>query len=174
MIALDSVSMWLGTNSEVADMNPAEHNAEYSEALERLAPCGLDCNRCFMRQGGAAQRTAKELREAAAGFDKMAARVADRMPALANYQGFEQVLDFLCSGTCRGCREGGAELPFCAARTCFREKGVDFCFQCDAYPCTRNSYPENLAVRWRRYQDRMREVGVAQFYREQLVKPRYE
>lgn len=40
--------------------------------------------------------------------------------------------------------------------------------------CGRNSYPENMALRWRRYNDRMREVGVVQLYREQRRLPRYE
>lgn len=67
----------------------------------------------------------------------------------------------------------GSPLPFCAARICYQEKGVDYCFQCDEYPCRRNGYPENLDRRWPEKIDRMREVGVEQFYRESLETPRY-
>ena len=65
-------------------------------------------------------------------------------------------------------------MPFCAARTCFAEKGVDFCFQCDEYPCSRNSYPDLLARKWRANNERMKEVGVEAFYEESLQHPRYE
>jgi len=42
---------------------------------------------------------------------------------------------------------GGSQLPFCAARNRFKEKGVDFCFRCEEYPCGRNQYPPNLEKR---------------------------
>ena len=103
----------------------------------------------------------------------MAARVADRVPALGGYDRFKAVLDFFTEANCMGCRAGGAGMPSCAARNCFKEQGVDFCFQCDEYPCARNDYPENLERRWRAANDRMVEVGAEQFYQESLSKPRY-
>jgi len=143
------------------------------ELLNRLAPCGLDCKRCTRFIEGEARHSALKLKEALTGFEKMAPRVADKVPALAHYQEFLAVLDFLSTVDCVGCRAGGSTLPFCAARTCFREKGVDFCFQCDEYPCQRNQFPANLAERWRAYNDRMKAVGVEAFHEEQLKKPRY-
>lgn len=96
------------------------------------------------------------LAEALRGFENMAAKVADRMPALAEYDRFAAILDLFAGAGCTGCRAGGSQLPFCAARVCFREKGVDFCFQCDEYPCERNTFPDNLASRQREYNDRTR------------------
>lgn len=126
-----------------------------------------------MRAGGRVQNLAAGLAEALQGFERMAPRVADRVPALAAYDGFAEVLRFFTEATCVGCRAGGSQLPFCSARTCFREQGVDFCFQCAEYPCGRNMYPENLAERWRGRNDRMREVGVEEFYAESLRESRY-
>lgn len=103
----------------------------------------------------------------------MAPKVADRVPALAEYERFREILCLFAGADCPGCRAGGSPLPFCAARTCFREQKVDFCFQCDLYPCDRNQYPENLGQRWRACNDRMREVGAEQYYQESLEKPRY-
>jgi hypothetical protein len=122
---------------------------------------------------GRVQKLAAGLGEALEGFENMAPRVADRVPALAEYGRFAEVLEFFTRASCAGCREGGAQLPFCAARTCHREQGVDFCFQCSEYPCSRNSFPENLATRWRSRNDRMRDLGVPQFYKESLKEPRY-
>jgi hypothetical protein len=148
---------------------------EYEDIVDRLAPCGLDCSRCIYYDGGIIKRSALELREALTGFDNVAPMVAKTMaPVLRHYGHFREVLDLFAGATCEGCRAGGPTLPFCAARVCFREKEVDFCFQCDEYPCGRNTYPPNLAARWRRYNDRMREVGVERFYEESLQRPRYE
>jgi hypothetical protein len=145
----------------------------YEQVLERLAPCGIDCERCVMYSEGRVKNLATALGAALAGFEKMAPRVADRLPALQHYSEFAAVLALLGEASCSGCRGGGSVLPFCSARTCFREQGVDFCFQCADYPCERNAYPENLVQRWRACNDRMREVGVERYYQESLAKPRY-
>lgn len=146
----------------------------YQQILGRLAPCGIDCQRCVMCADGVIQRSATELSAALEGFEKMAPRMAAHAPALTGYRRFADVLDLFAGAGCTGCRAGGSNLPFCAARRCFKEQGVDFCFQCDEYPCTRNDYPESFEERWRAGNDRMREVGVEEYYRETLRKPRYQ
>lgn len=60
----------------------------------------------------------------------------------------------------------------CKAATCHKEKGVDFCFQCNEYPCD-NPTLGALTNRWKKRNDRMREIGVMEFYREQERLPRY-
>ena len=150
-----------------------EEEISYRTAVERLAPCGIDCERCVMYAEGRIRRLATGLAEALQGFDKMAARITDRFPQLAGYGDFQEILALLGSASCAGCRQGGSTLPFCAARTCHAEQGVDFCFQCRDYPCERNDYPANLVERWRSCNDRMREVGVERYYRESREKPRY-
>jgi hypothetical protein len=145
----------------------------YQYVLERLAPCGIDCERCIRYADGRVRRSAAELAVALEGFERMAPKVADRVPALAEYERFREILGLFAGADCLGCRAGGSQLSFCAARTCFGEQKIDFCFQCDLYPCDRNQYPENLVQRWRAYNDRMREVGVEQYYQESLEKPRY-
>jgi hypothetical protein len=156
-------------------MDPMEGGAvSYESVVDRLAPCGLDCRRCARCVDGDIVRLARGLKARLLGFETMAARVADHNPVLSEYSGFAAVLDFLGCGDCPGCRAGGTvPMPFCAAHDCYREKGVDFCFQCDEYPCERNNYPENLRQRWRSYNDRMREVGAVAYYLESLDKPRY-
>nr|WP_315988521.1 DUF3795 domain-containing protein [Desulforamulus aquiferis] len=60
----------------------------------------------------------------------------------------------------------------CAVRTCFKEKGIDFCFQCQDYPCNKQENPM-LRQRWLEKNDRMREIGVTSYYEEQRKLPRY-
>lgn len=149
-----------------------EEEFQYADIVERLAPCGLDCERCVMYADGRVQRLAVALAKALEGFEHMAPRVADRFPVLAEYDHFFETLELFGGASCAGCRKGGSTLPFCAARICFREQGVDFCAQCAEYPCERNAYPQNMVERWRSHNDRIRTVGVEQFYRESLERPR--
>ena len=145
----------------------------YEDIVARLAPCGLDCERCVRYERGRVRRLATELAAALDGFENMAPRVADRLPALREYDRFAEILELFGGADCKGCRAGGVQLPFCAARTCHKEQGVDFCFQCGEYPCRRNQYPEMMVQRWRSINDRMREAGPEEYYRESLEKPRY-
>jgi len=150
-----------------------EETVTYQKVVNRLAPCGIDCERCVRYDKGTVKRLATELGAALEGFERMAARSVDRVPALKDYDRFAEILGFFRGSDCPGCREQGCPLPICAARDCYREKGVDFCFQCDEYPCERNQYPQIMVERWRAVNDRMREVGPEQYYRESLEKPRY-
>jgi hypothetical protein len=150
-----------------------EGELAYHDVVARLAPCGLDCERCIMYAEGRVKNLAAGLALALEGFEKMAPRVADRLPALLEYDRFVEILKLFSKADCAGCRSGGPQFPFCAARTCFREQGVDFCFQCEEYPCERNAYPENMAQRWRSTNDRMREAGAVEYYAESLERPRY-
>lgn len=141
--------------------------------MEVLAPCGLDCARCARYAGGEIRDLSARLRDALVGFENMAPKISGMVPAMKDYNQFLEVLAFFTRADCVGCRAGGSQLPFCGARTCFKEKGVDFCFQCEEYPCGRNQYPPNLADQWRAFNDRMKDVGVERFYREQKSRPRY-
>lgn len=141
---------------------------------KRLAPCGLDCQRCAMFAEGDIAGHSRKLAGLLEGFERAAATAAGRVPVLAGYPSFRAVLEFLSGASCAGCRHGRMTLPFCAARTCAADKGVDFCFECGEYPCNRNNYPPHLAVSWRTCNDRMREIGVEAFYDEQLGTPRYQ
>ena len=150
-----------------------EDEITYQAVVARLAPCGIDCERCVMYADGRVRRRATSLAEALEGFENMAAKMAGHLPVLAQYDRFAEILALFSGASCTGCRSRGSNLSFCAARSCYREHNVDFCFQCDEYPCERNGYPAEFLERWRSYNDRMREVGVEQYYRESLDEPRY-
>lgn len=141
--------------------------------LKELAPCGLDCSRCARYKDGEIRRLAAELIERLEGFEKVAPKIGDFIPALKNYPQFQDILTFFTQADCTGCRYGESPFPLCAAKTCFREKGVDFCFQCDEYPCERNRFHPELDSHWRYSNDRMKEIGIEAYYHEQKTKPRY-
>jgi len=146
---------------------------DYQAVLKELAPCGLDCSRCARYANGEIKKLSTELTKRLEGFEKVAAKLGDIVPAFANYRQFSDVLAFFTQADCSGCRYGEAPFPLCAAKTCFKEKGVDFCFQCGEYPCERNRFHPELHNHWRHSNDRMKEIGVEAYYREQKKKSRY-
>lgn len=62
------------------------------EFLDRFAPCGLDCSRCFARAGGAVLQPVAELLQALAGFEHHAPRMAQRAPVPAAHAQFHEVV----------------------------------------------------------------------------------
>ncbi len=90
--------------------------------LKMTAPCGLDCFNCHFF-------LANEDREAMNMVEKLAEQY--HMPV--------QIM------LCRGCRNHDGQIPLqkhvfgethrCAAYECSREKGVNFCGDCDQFPC---------------------------------------
>ncbi len=102
---------------------------------QMTAPCGLDCFNCtfyLARKDNDAMDTIKQ-------FSEQYAIPIDIM-------------------LCNGCRNHGGRIPLqkhvfgeahrCAAYECAQDKGVDFCGQCDQFPCD-NLHP---------YADRATEV----------------
>ena len=79
--------------------------------INEVAPCGIDCVNCELYRGNNNQ----ELWEKIAG---MRGTTPDKV-------------------VCSGCREqGGCSFhPRCATLECIREKGLDFCGDCDDFPC---------------------------------------
>jgi hypothetical protein len=147
---------------------------DYAAILEHLAPCGLDCSRCVYFGKGDVKTNAAELRRALADYEKVVpAHAKSIAPVLGDYDRFKAVLEHFAGGECVGCRNGAPCFEFCAARTCHKEKGVDFCFQCAEFPCDKNHYPGSLDRRWREFGARMKKVGVERFYEESLSRPRY-
>ena len=140
----------------------------YEQILLRLAPCGLDCSRCALFYDGEVKKLGIRLAELLDGYEDNASRLSTWIPQLGNYAAFKEVLNLLQKGECRGCRRGECVFP-CNIKDCLKEKGMDFCFQCNEYPC---NHPP-MARRWRRYNDAMKQIGVEKFYEMQLQIPRY-
>jgi hypothetical protein len=146
---------------------------QYEDILKVLAPCGLDCGRCAGYKAGEIPRLASRLGELLAGYGRVANMRAADEPVLSNYSQFEEILASFANPSCGGCRSDEASCPIeCNARTCHKQKGVDFCFQCAEYPCENPTFAP-LKERWKQRNDRMKEIGVLEFYREQCKLPRY-
>ena len=95
------------------------------------APCGIDCFNCDVYEGNITD----VVRERIAATFKMAPEQVD----------------------CKGCRaQGGCRLHWqkCDTLDCVKTRKVDFCFQCESFPCAMLTpasedaqfYPHNLKL----------------------------
>lgn len=142
----------------------------------RLAPCGLHCGRCFAFTDGDIRRSSLLLKQALGNFDVYAARFVELLhePVFGKYPEFKDFLDHLTKPGCRGCRAEQCKLfTNCNVRTCSEEKKVDFCFQCDEFPCRHTGFDEHLYKRHVDINKRIEAIGVAAYYQEVKDLSRY-
>lgn len=146
---------------------------EYRDAVSRLAPCGLDCSRCADYAGGKIQELSAQLAERLNGYLRISKVRKEINPVYSGYPQFEEVLKIFAQAACSGCRGDNVLCPIeCAAGRCTREKGIDFCFQCEDFPCTKH-IDSQTRDRWLKFNQRMKEIGVVEYYLEQSKLPRY-
>lgn len=101
------------------------------ERQERVAPCGLDCGTCPVNK----DNITLKMRTAVAAMFRVAPQNAQ----------------------CEGCRPtDGSPLPCsdCATYRCAQEKGLQYCSECEGFPCRRlmpaadgaGRYPHNTKL----------------------------
>lgn len=153
--------------------NKEKSHMDYSEILEFLAPCGLNCNKCFAYIKGGIGFHSKELKKWLGSFEKYSEGASTVWPEFKNYTQFYTLLNFLTGPECKGCRQGDCKHPDCGVIKCYKKKGVDFCFQCDEFPCDKSKFDSGLKERWLKANNRMKEIGVVAFYEETKDSSRY-
>ena len=147
---------------------------DYTEIVKIVAPCGLNCSKCVVYQGGEIQLHSQALaKHLGPDFGEYAHRFAAMDPVFRYYEGFRTMLDFLAKGTCTTCRHGECLFKPCRVRTCVKEKGLDFCFQCKEFPCEKTGLHARLEGIWRKNNELMKEYGVVEYYEKIKHNPRY-
>ncbi|MDR3567755.1 MAG: DUF3795 domain-containing protein [Syntrophobacteraceae bacterium] len=149
---------------------------EYERILSAIAPCGLSCETCFARVDGGIHQLSRELREKLGNFSAYAKRFENMLeaPVFEKYPDFEAMLDYFCSNNCNGCRSEQCRLfKDCGIRPCHQEKGVDFCFQCEEFPCSKTNFDESLRRAWVLINEKIRKTGIEQYYEKTRRRPRY-
>ena len=143
---------------------------------QALAPCGLSCERCFAHVDGKIRHHSMKLREALGNFGVYAKRFETLMvdPVFTNYPQFKAMLDYLAAGQCRGCRNEQCKLfKECGVRVCHQEKQVDFCYQCDAFPCDNTHFDPALRQAWIKINENIRKIGIDVYDKQTRARSRY-
>ena len=143
------------------------------EILKVLAPCGLNCLKCIAFNDGQIKTTSLKLQELLGSFDSYAERFSAFLPVFENYPAFKELLAYFTEADCVGCRAGSCKFPNCGVRDCYKQKGVDFCFQCDEFPCDKSNFDPDLKRRWIQMNNRMKDIGIESYFLESMDLPRY-
>jgi hypothetical protein len=149
---------------------------EYKAILEFLGPCGINCQKCFAFKNGNINLHSQALKENLGNFQVYASRFVYLLdePTFKKYPDFKEMLDYFATANCLGCRKQECHLfKSCNVRKCHKEKSVDFCFQCDEFPCNKTGFDTHLEQRWIKINQRLKEIGVENYYDEIKDKPRY-
>jgi hypothetical protein len=147
----------------------------YQKILDDLAPCGLSCRRCFAHFEGQIKVLSLKLKERLGLFDRAAQRFSESFPEFTHYPQFKELLELFSQGDCNGCRKGTCKFPEfnCGIIICYEQKGVNFCFQCEEFPCEKTNFDSASTQRWIERMNRMKEIGVEAYYEETKRSPRY-
>lgn len=146
---------------------------EKREVIGKLSVCGLDCSRCADYENGEIKTLSSKLSELLSGYERLAKMKAENNPVFNGYPEFDGILSHLAKGSCGGCRSENVKCPLeCRAKTCGKEGKIDFCFECEEFPCA-EQFEGKLRERWIERNMRMKEVGVENYYIEQGKLPRY-
>jgi hypothetical protein len=148
---------------------------KYKEILEILGPCGLNCKKCVLNREGDIKHHSEELKKLLGSFDLYAERFGELIsPIFKEYSKFKELLEYLTKVECKGCRNQTCSIyPNCQVIDCYKEKDVDFCFQCNEFPCEKTNFDTDLKRRWILMNKRMRDIGVDAYCKESMKYPRY-
>jgi hypothetical protein len=149
---------------------------DYEQIKASVSPCGLSCETCFAHVDGDIRRYSLKLKEKLGNFEPYAQRFETLMgnPIFKKYPDFKEVLDYLASENCKGCRNEQCKLfKDCGVRPCHQEKQVDFCYQCDEFPCKRTNFDERLNKIWVLINEKIKVTGLEQYYEKTRTRPRY-
>lgn len=111
------------------------------DVLRAVAPCSMMCHTCPACQGGAVEKRAGELLALMEGmYEFNDAMLPEKYGGwLEGFRQFEDRLKKYTVRSCPTCREtpedGKGCIENCPVRMCYREKGVDFCAECDEFLC---------------------------------------
>ena len=141
-----------------------------------LAPCGLNCEKCFAHIDGDIRKHSLKLKKALANFDVYAKRFETMLdnPIFKHYPEFKKMLDYFASENCKGCRNEQCKLfKECGVRACHQEKQLEYCFLCDQFPCNKTNFDKHLYERWILLNQKIQKEGIDLFYERTKAKPRY-
>lgn len=141
-----------------------------------LAPCGLCCETCFAHVNGDIRKYSLKLKEKLGNFQINAKRFETLLdnPVFKKYTAFKEMLDYFASENCKGCRNEQCKLfKDCGVRPCHQEKEIDFCYQCDEFPCDRTNFDSGLYKGWVMINEKIKKIGLENFYEKTRIRPRY-
>lgn len=151
-----------------------------AEMIDAVAPCAFCCFTCAAKKNGVIEESSKKLNHYLEGYYEFNKKV---LPF--RYRNYSKKIKELVTQLekfsdrpCNGCRNGADErccIPDCFIEKCTREHNVDFCGECDEFPCKRALdffVGENLKE-WKSNNEKIRNSSPEDFYRYAVSKSHY-
>ena len=148
-----------------------------SEILKNVAPCSLICHTCSGYHNGVICESAKTLLKY---LEDMKEFYEKHLPdAVESYSNFEEVLRMYSSAPCSGCRSkehNGCSIEGCFLLECTRNHNIDFCGECDEFPCkkTMELFEKEVYEQWLAGNQQIRDHGIELFWENNSVNPHYK
>lgn len=153
---------------------------ERDTLLKAIAPCAFCCFTCAAMQGGVIEETSKKLNHYLAGYYEFGKK---NLPF--KYRSYNkkikiltEQLEKMSSRPCGGCRSGADErccIPNCFIPECARQHKVDFCAECDAFPCAEATafFKGPNLKEWKLNNERIRQSSAEAYYEYALSRSHY-
>jgi len=156
-------------------------NMDKQQILNYVAPCSLLCYTCPAYKEGAICHHAEQLCNYFVGYHDF---MIDNIPpeykhVPEKFAEFHKILLMQAQPKCDGCRNNpapGCSIKGCIIPDCTKERGVNFCGECNEFPCENVNtgiYSQKVLDRWLRGNHRIKEVGVERFFNEESSKSHY-
>ena len=150
---------------------------ERDEILKKVAPCSLMCHTCSAYCNGVICESSKTLLQYLVGIKEFYQKhIPD---AVESYRNFEEVLHMYSAGPCSGCRStehNGCSIEGCFLLQCTKNHGIDFCGECDEFPCKKTTelFEEQVYKQWLEGNQKIREHGIKFFWENHSEDPHYK
>lgn len=148
--------------------------------LEAIAPCAFCCLTCAAMENGIIAETSRKLRLYLDGYYEF-----KRQNLPFKYRGHSkkikvltEQLERMSDRPCRGCRNGADQrccIPDCPIPECARQHQVDFCGECDAFPCNQamGFFKGETLKEWEIRNRQIRENGAENYYQDAISRSHY-
>lgn len=136
--------------------------------LNNIAPCGCLCYSCTGCAHGIIVQSSKTLLHYLDGYSSFLEKQDHKDKPLVDT--CIRVLSYWSKLNCPGCRNDVSNqctLENCFVRDCIKEKQLDFCADCENFPCDKAHESKAFMNTWLNASTRIREVGAEQFFSEE-------
>ncbi len=155
---------------------------ERQAILDAIAPCALCCYTCPAKKDGILAQTARTLYKYHEGYCAfLRSALPKRCKRICKAESvFLDRLEQKAQASCNGCRDGERGkycIRNCFVSACAAEHGVDFCGECDEFPCDKGkelfARSERVLEDWLAGNERIRAVGAQRYYEEVISRSHY-
>lgn len=154
---------------------------DMSKIKDDIAPCGFCCYTCMAKRNGAVETRARELQIYFEGYHNF---MKENLPFGKKHyandiKAFETRLEKFAESKCGGCRSGAEEgccIPNCFILECTKEKGVDFCGECELFPCDRSKsfFKGKTLSQFLLNNENIKKHGIGKYHTNAILNSHYE